>query len=184
MTTEDDQPTDAAAPAERPDDDAIRALVTRLGRPHRSGGRVIERATLMAEGADFTAVMAWIEAHGGEAEHCRPVALPARPAQPAPEHGRRRRQPAAALRRARRRAQRAGDDLRPRGQEDHMTDPTPPAPRGDAAWRAAKNAVNKRNEAAQKAGAARRAVKDAEAVERRQAADRHDMANLPQQPEA
>ena len=65
-----------------------------------------------------------------------------------------------------------------------MTDPTTPAPRGDAAWRAAKSAVNKRNEAAQKAGAARRAVKDAQAVERRQAADRHDMANLPQQPEA
>jgi hypothetical protein len=29
---------------------------------------VIERATLLAEGADFDAVMAWIEAHGGEPE--------------------------------------------------------------------------------------------------------------------
>ncbi len=76
MTTDDDQTTDAVAPDERPDDDAIRALVTRLGRPHRSGGRVIERATLMAEGADFTAVMAWIEAHGGEAEHAAPPRAP------------------------------------------------------------------------------------------------------------
>jgi hypothetical protein len=58
-------PTERRAPA---DDDAIRALVARLARPHRSGGRVIERASLMAEGADFTAVMAWVEAHGGEAE--------------------------------------------------------------------------------------------------------------------
>ena len=76
MTTDDDQTTDAAGPAESPDDDAIRALVTRLGRPHRSGGRVIERATLMAEGHDFTAVMAWIEAHGGEAEHAVPSRSP------------------------------------------------------------------------------------------------------------
>jgi hypothetical protein len=50
------------------DDDAIRAVVTRLSRPHRTGGRVIERATLMAEGSDFDAVIAWIEAHGGEPE--------------------------------------------------------------------------------------------------------------------
>ena len=49
-------------------DDEIRELVARLSRPHRTGGRVIERATLLAEGSDFTAVMAWIEAHGGEAE--------------------------------------------------------------------------------------------------------------------
>lgn len=49
-------------------DDEIRALVTRLSRPHRSGGRVVERATLLAEGADFATVVAWIEAHGGEPE--------------------------------------------------------------------------------------------------------------------
>jgi hypothetical protein len=56
-------------PENRPDDDQeIRRLVRRLSRPHRSGGRVIERASLMAEGADFEAVMAWIEAHGGSAE--------------------------------------------------------------------------------------------------------------------
>lgn len=50
------------------EDDAIRTLVTRLARPHRSGGTVIERAAILAEGADFAAVMAWIVARGGEAE--------------------------------------------------------------------------------------------------------------------
>jgi hypothetical protein len=47
------------------DDDAIRALVTRLARPHPSGGDVIERAVIIAEGADLAAVIAWITAHGG-----------------------------------------------------------------------------------------------------------------------
>jgi hypothetical protein len=47
------------------DDDTIRALVTRLARPHSSGGEVIERAAILAEGADFAAVMAWITAHDG-----------------------------------------------------------------------------------------------------------------------
>jgi hypothetical protein len=50
------------------DDDAILALVTRLARPHRSGGKVIERAAILAEGADFPAVMAWITDHAGEPE--------------------------------------------------------------------------------------------------------------------
>jgi hypothetical protein len=50
------------------DDDAMRTLVTRLGRPHRSGGRVIERATLLASGTDFEAAVRWIEAHGGTPE--------------------------------------------------------------------------------------------------------------------
>jgi hypothetical protein len=50
------------------DDDAIRALVTRLARPHPSGGEVIERAAILAEGADFAAIMAWIIAHGGKPE--------------------------------------------------------------------------------------------------------------------
>jgi hypothetical protein len=65
------------------DDDAIRALVTRLARPHPSGGDVIERAAILAEGADLAAVMAWITAHGRETrgEGCRsPQARPARPA--------------------------------------------------------------------------------------------------------
>lgn len=57
------------------DDDAIRTLVTRLARPHAAGGVVIERAGILAEGADFGAVMAWIVAHGGEAE--APASAPA-----------------------------------------------------------------------------------------------------------
>jgi hypothetical protein len=50
------------------EDDAILALVTRLARPHASGGDVIERAAILAEGADFPAVMAWIISHDGEPE--------------------------------------------------------------------------------------------------------------------
>jgi hypothetical protein len=43
----------------------IHALVTRLSRPHSSGGVVIERAAILAEGADFAAVMNWITEHDG-----------------------------------------------------------------------------------------------------------------------
>jgi hypothetical protein len=50
------------------DDEAIRSLVTRLARDHPSGGSVVERAAIVAEGADFDAVMAWIVAHGGKPE--------------------------------------------------------------------------------------------------------------------
>ncbi len=50
------------------DDDAIRTLVRRLSRPHASGGDVIERAAILAEGADFAAVMTWITAHDGAPE--------------------------------------------------------------------------------------------------------------------
>jgi hypothetical protein len=49
-------------------DDAILALVTRLARPHSSGGAVIERAAILADGADFASVMAWIENHNGHPE--------------------------------------------------------------------------------------------------------------------
>jgi hypothetical protein len=43
----------------------ITTLVTRLSRPHPSGGTVIERAAILASGADFPAVMSWITAHDG-----------------------------------------------------------------------------------------------------------------------
>lgn len=49
-------------------DDAMRKLIARLSRPHRSGGVVIERASLLAEGHDFAAALRWIEAHGGQPE--------------------------------------------------------------------------------------------------------------------
>jgi hypothetical protein len=50
------------------EDEDIRALVKRLARPHGSGGAVIERAAILAEGADFTSVIAWIEDHDGQPE--------------------------------------------------------------------------------------------------------------------
>jgi hypothetical protein len=50
------------------DNDAIRAIVGRLARRHPSGGAVIERAAILAEGADCTAVVAWIIAHAGKPE--------------------------------------------------------------------------------------------------------------------
>jgi hypothetical protein len=49
-------------------DDAMRAVVTRLARRHPSGGRVIERAAILAEGAECAEVEAWIIAHRGEPE--------------------------------------------------------------------------------------------------------------------
>jgi len=54
--------------AGRMDDQAIRSLVTRLARADPSGGRVIERAAIVAEGADSRAVVAWIVDHGGTPE--------------------------------------------------------------------------------------------------------------------
>jgi hypothetical protein len=51
-----------------PNDDEIRTLLSRLSRRHSSGGTVIERAAIVAEGADSTAVVAWILDHAGEPE--------------------------------------------------------------------------------------------------------------------
>ncbi len=50
------------------DDQAIRTVVTRLARPHPSGGRVIERASILAEGSDSGEIIRWVVAHGGEPE--------------------------------------------------------------------------------------------------------------------
>jgi predicted fused transcriptional regulator/phosphomethylpyrimidine kinase len=50
------------------EDDAIRTLVIRLSRAHPSGGEVIERAAILAEGADLAAVEGWIIAHDGRPE--------------------------------------------------------------------------------------------------------------------
>jgi hypothetical protein len=49
-------------------DDAIRVVLKRLARPHSSGGEVVERAALLAEGAEFPAIMAWITDHAGVPE--------------------------------------------------------------------------------------------------------------------
>jgi len=56
---------------------AIRALLTRLARPHPSGGKVIERAAILAEGADFPQVMEWIVDHAGKPD-AAVAAAPAR----------------------------------------------------------------------------------------------------------
>ena len=64
-----------------------------------------------------------------------------------------------------------------------MTDNDQPALRGDAAWRAAKDEIAKRNDAARKAGAARRDREDKKAIERQRSYDRRDLENLPTQPD-
>jgi hypothetical protein len=64
-------PTAESTGTEAPDidaDDAIREVVVRLSRPHRSGGAVIERAAILAEGRSSAAVLEWIAAHDGEPE--------------------------------------------------------------------------------------------------------------------
>jgi hypothetical protein len=47
------------------DQAAIAARVRRLSRPHSSGGAVIERSVILAEGAGALAMLAWIEDHDG-----------------------------------------------------------------------------------------------------------------------
>lgn len=49
------------------DDEVVRDAVMRLSRPHPSGGRVIERAAVLAAGADASRILAWVAEHG-EAE--------------------------------------------------------------------------------------------------------------------
>lgn len=58
---------DENAPLMR-NDDEIRALLSRLARRHPSGGTVVERAAIVAEGADSGAVVAWILDHAGVPE--------------------------------------------------------------------------------------------------------------------
>jgi hypothetical protein len=55
------------------DDSEINALVTRLSRPHPSGGVVVERAAILASSSDFPAVMNWITAHGGTPDMSGPA---------------------------------------------------------------------------------------------------------------
>jgi hypothetical protein len=55
-------------------EDAIRAVVKRLSRPHPSGGDVIERAAILAEGAVSVPIVEWIIAHAGVPETAAPAA--------------------------------------------------------------------------------------------------------------
>jgi hypothetical protein len=50
------------------DEQAIRAVVARLSRQHPSGGRVIERAAVVAEGGDSSVILEWITSHDGKPE--------------------------------------------------------------------------------------------------------------------
>jgi hypothetical protein len=54
------------------DDVTIRAVVVRLARPHPSGGDVIERAAILAEGADSADIVGWITDHAGQPETATP----------------------------------------------------------------------------------------------------------------
>jgi hypothetical protein len=48
--------------------DTIGAVVRRLSRPHASGGMVIERSAILAEGSDSAAILSWISDHDGVAD--------------------------------------------------------------------------------------------------------------------
>ena len=48
--------------------DETRAVVKRLARPHCSGGTVIERSVILAEGASTASILSWISDHGGVAD--------------------------------------------------------------------------------------------------------------------
>jgi hypothetical protein len=57
-----------AEPVVLGDDDALRQMVNHLARRHPSGGTVIERAAILATGAEASRLVAWIIAHGGQPE--------------------------------------------------------------------------------------------------------------------
>ncbi len=61
---------DATAPT-----DATEAVIRRLARPHRSGGMVIERSVILAEGTRSAAILNWISGHDGVAD----VSAPSKP---------------------------------------------------------------------------------------------------------
>jgi hypothetical protein len=54
-------------------DEDISTLVARLSRRHRSGGRVIERAAIMAEGGNSAAILAWLADNDWKPEADAPV---------------------------------------------------------------------------------------------------------------
>src|SRR4051795_7396437 len=55
------------------DDDVIRAMVARLSRRHPSGGKLIERAAILAEGADLESIVKWIAAQDAQREARAPA---------------------------------------------------------------------------------------------------------------
>ena len=63
-----------ASPEAPVGDEAVRAVVRRLSRPHASGGDVIERAAILAEGDLSGPIVDWIVAHAGVPEERAPAA--------------------------------------------------------------------------------------------------------------
>ena len=63
-----------------------------------------------------------------------------------------------------------------------MTDKNEPPLRGEAAWRAAKDEIAKRNDTARKAGAARRERETERAMSRQRDLDRRELTELPTPP--
>jgi hypothetical protein len=59
---------DMDSPAAPTAEDELRLVVERLSRRDRSGGRVIERAALLAEGPRSADLIAWLGANGWEPE--------------------------------------------------------------------------------------------------------------------
>lgn len=55
--------------------DRIGAVVKRLARPHASGGLVVERSVILAEGSSSAAILSWISDHEGVPDF---TAVPAR----------------------------------------------------------------------------------------------------------
>lgn len=55
------------------DDAEIRTLVKRIARRSSKGGATVERATLLAEGADVREIEAWILRVGGTPETAEPA---------------------------------------------------------------------------------------------------------------
>jgi hypothetical protein len=55
------------------DDERIRAVLTRLSRRNSSGGLVVERAAVIAEGGDSAAIFSWIADHDGQPEARAPA---------------------------------------------------------------------------------------------------------------
>src|SRR5690348_8020038 len=54
--------------------DQTATLIRRLARPHASGGMVIERSVILAEGAKSAAILRWIADHDGVGESTAPSA--------------------------------------------------------------------------------------------------------------
>lgn len=72
---------------------------------------------------------------------------------------------------------------RKQGKAERPSQEPAEAPRGHAAWKAAKQRISDKNEAAYARGRQERLERNARAMQDRHAADRRERSNLPVQPE-